>query len=220
MAGVTYLVDFENVGNGYADSLDGVCGEDTVILFYSENSPKAVLEKLESVERRGARIRFRKCWSGAPSALDFQLSSELGFLMASSPDEKFAVVSDDAGYQALAEYWGPLGREVGLVRPCRRQDPAPAGARAVPEPPPKAMPEREARRAVDAWLDEPMNQMGLEKHARNHILGCARGALTHESDPDRRMARFESDTKRIKGERFWLRIRDGIVPALKGLFAS
>lgn len=218
MAGVTYLVDFENVGNGYADSLSDVCGDDTVILFYSENSPKAVLEKLESVERRGARIRFRKCWAGAPSALDFQLSSELGFLMATDPDEKFAVVSDDAGYQALAEYWGPLGREVGLVRPCRRQEDA--AAQPVPGPPVQGMPEKEARRAVDAWLDAPMTQMGLEKHARNHILGCARGALTHESDPGRRMARFESDTKRIKGEKFWLRIRDGILPALTGLFAS
>ena len=103
--GATYLIDFENVGNRWADMLSGrAAAGDEAILFYSDNSPKAMLDQLEKMERAGVAIRFRHCVAGR-NGLDFQLSSELGWQACSDPGREYAILSGDAGFGVLP---GPL----------------------------------------------------------------------------------------------------------------
>lgn len=52
-----------------------------------------------------ANIIFQNVEVGAPNALDFQLSSYLGYLIANHSSEKFYVVSKDTGYKCLCDYW-------------------------------------------------------------------------------------------------------------------
>ena len=184
---------------------------DTAILFSSDESPKAILDRLEAMERRGVALKFRRCASGR-NGLDFQLSSELGYLFGTGAGKEFYILSDDTGYDVLREYWAPSGASVSRT-----------GTRSVPEPEP-ATPEgpsiEEARRATAAWLDAPMTQARLRRSERNHVLGCARACMTKRRDPDDRMALFRSDTLRIRGRSFMESLERDIGPALRGLFAS
>ena len=49
-------------------------------------------------------VTFIKCYEGT-NALDFQLCSELGFLIAMNPGDEFIVVTNDTGYDAAVKYW-------------------------------------------------------------------------------------------------------------------
>lgn len=196
----TYLIDFENVGNHWADVLSGASGGDTAVLFYTDNSPKAMLGQLEKIERRGVGIKFRRCAPGR-NGLDFQLSSELGYMIGRGGDGSYVIVSDDSGYDVLAEYWKESGAEVSRLR---------SGCGACDDP--------EARERVADVLDGPMTDLGLTKYERGHVLGCARACLETVSDPSRRMEKFRSDTVRIKGRKLMDRLDGGVTAVLADLF--
>lgn len=207
---VTYLVDFENVGNRWAEALSAACGGDTAMLFYSDNSPKAMLEQLEKIERRGVAIKFRKCLAGR-NGLDFQLSSELGFLLGRhGMDINYKIISDDVGYDVLAGYWKSAGASVDRIGTSLKE-PVPSGGGSCSE---------------DAWsmaagmLDGPMTDMGLTKYERAHVLGCAKACLLERPDPAGRYDKFRDDTCRIKGRSLWLKLESGLGGVLSDLFST
>ena len=212
---MAYLVDFENVANRWAEVLADASPGDIAVLFWSDDSPKAMFAPLEALERRGVAIRFRKCARGT-DALDIQLASELGLMAGRENVMDFTVVSDDKGYDVLAGDWSPAGvvvRRAGLPRG-QAADPEP-----VEEPSAQAvcLTGEAAWRSVEAWLDEPMTQAGLNKYERSHVLGCAKAAMALP-DPASRMERFRSDTVRIRGGAFMDRARRDLGAALEGLF--
>lgn len=225
MAGNIYLVDFENMGNKWADALEGISEGDTAYLFYSDNSPKAMLEQLEKVERMGAVLKFRRCESGH-NGLDFQLASELGYLIARNAGDAYYILSCDSGFDVLGPYWQSAGASVsriGLGQTSYRvpEDGDGVDSDAVPDgPKPERMSNRDLRHVVPAWLDAPMTQMGLSKYERAHSLGCARACMLECVDPGERMEKFKCDTIRIKGRELWMRLETGLGPALSGLFQS
>lgn len=197
--GSIYLIDFENVGNKWADVMTGAGSGDTAVLFYSDNSPKAMLGQMERVERRGVAIKFRHCEPGR-NGLDFQLASELGFLAGKGQPGPYYILSDDSGYDVLAKYWAASGVTV------RRVGSTGTG-----------MPGASRQQMYDA-LEPAMSQAGLTKHERSHVLGCARACLDKLSDPDARMAKFRSDTAKFKGRRLLEKIDQAMAGALMDLF--
>ena len=56
-------------------------------------------------------VLFIRCCTGK-NALDFQLSTELGYQISRVPDKRFAIVSNDAGYDSIISYWKGRGRIV------------------------------------------------------------------------------------------------------------
>lgn len=197
----TYLIDFENVGNHWADALDGASEGDTAVLFYTDNSPKAMLEQLEKIERRGVAIKFRRCIPGR-NGLDFQLSSELGYLIGRGGEGRYHIISDDTGYDVLASYWAQADVEVSRL---------PSG---------ESSPETrsDAHDAAVRVLDGPMTELGLTKYERSHVLGCAKACIELDAPPSSRMVKFRADTVRIKGHKLMDRLEPGIVPILQELF--
>lgn len=204
MASITYLVDFENVGNKWADLMEQACASDTAVIFYSENSPKALLDQMEAMDRKGVRISFRKCEAG-PNGLDFQLASEMGFMIGRDMKDRFVVLSDDRGYDTLIAYWSRSGIHVSRV-----------GTGLTIE----GMSALEAKTSVTAWLEGPMEAMGLMDSGRSHVRGCAKACLEQYRDPAARMERFKSDTMRIKGKAFLGNVLESLGPALEGMFKS
>ena len=204
MAGITYLIDFENVGNKWADKLEEACAGDMAVLFYSGNSPKAMLDQFEMMDRKGVRISFRKCETG-PNGLDFQLASEMGFMVGRETKDRFVILSDDRGYDTLAGYWSRSGVQVSRIGTGLQLE---------------GMSSADAKASVTAWLEGPMAGMGLTDSGRGHVMGCAKACLEQYMDPDDRMARCKSDTTRIKGKGFLDKVMEGLGPALEGLFAS
>ena len=81
-----YLIDSENVG------------------FYTKNSPHMSYDSLIKLKESDRKVTFIKCYEGT-NALDFQLCSELGFLIAQNPGDEFIIVTNDTGYDAAVKYW-------------------------------------------------------------------------------------------------------------------
>lgn len=198
-----YLIDFENVGNKWADVLGSPQKGDTVVLFYSDNSPKAMLDQMEKVERLGVTLKFRRCEPGH-NGLDFQLSSELGYLIGAGGPKNYHIISDDAGYDVLASYWDSSG--VRITRSGAIQ-----GANHIADGP---------RQELYDALDQPMHLDGLTRHERSHVLGCARACLNQYSDPAERMRMFERDTVKLRGRHTMERMRGHVVQALESVFSS
>ena len=95
-----YLIDFENVR-----SLKGISAhaEDCIILFYTQNADSIKLDDLQEIRKSNANIELKKVSAGK-NALDFQLSSYVGYLIGSSNND-FCVVSNDNGFDAIVNFW-------------------------------------------------------------------------------------------------------------------
>lgn len=109
-----YLVDYENV------KADGMCGvdqlgkKDAVCIFYSENASTLTFGLHESLNRSKAKIVLQKVEVGVKNALDFQLSTYLGYLVSENEgkNETYYIVSEDKGLAILTGYWAERGENV------------------------------------------------------------------------------------------------------------
>ena len=99
-----YLIDSENVGDFWIPLLDLPAETAELIVFYTKNSPHMSYESLIKLKESDRKVTFIKCYEGT-NALDFQLCSELGFLIALNKDDDFIIVTNDTGYDAAVKYW-------------------------------------------------------------------------------------------------------------------
>lgn len=112
-----YLVDYENIGLNYIDKLEGNKCEDTMIVFYSKNSNHINFELLDDLLSKFKYKSFNSTL-GIKNALDFQLSSYLGFLIGYNSNNKYInninyyIISDDKGYEVVADFWTKQGQNV------------------------------------------------------------------------------------------------------------
>ena len=77
-----YFIDYENV---HADGFIGVeriTENDIVCVMYTERSKSISLEFIEKIGKQNARIESYKAGVGTKNALDFQLSSYMGYVIA------------------------------------------------------------------------------------------------------------------------------------------
>lgn len=172
-----FLVDYENVSDGGLHGFFDLTGDDTVALFYTQNANKISIDFFEIAMRsdKAANIAFIKVNPGN-QALDLQLASYLGALMASAEDDcAFYIVSKDKGFQCLIPFWSahhggtplyqvrsiqeaiqPDGTATAEVKPARaarpQQKPAPQPPKQpekTPEPQPEAAAEAPAAPLVE-----------------------------------------------------------------------
>ena len=109
-----YFVDYENVhSDGIVDCTELDPG-DIVYVFYTEQAKNITLDILEQFTRKGIRLELDKAGTGAKNALDFQLSSYLGYVIAKHEEEniRYVIVSRDTGFDRLVQFWGEKGIEI------------------------------------------------------------------------------------------------------------
>lgn len=109
-----YFVDYENVhSEGIVDCSELEQG-DIVYVFYTEQAKNITLDILEQFTRRGIRLELDKAGTGAKNALDFQLSSYLGYVIARHETEplRYVIVSKDTGFDRLVQFWGEKGIQI------------------------------------------------------------------------------------------------------------
>ena len=99
-----YLIDSENVGDFWIPLLELPADRAELIVFYTKNSPHMSYDSLIKLKESDRKVTFVKCYEGT-NALDFQLCSELGFLIAVNPGDEFIIVTNDTGYDAAVKYW-------------------------------------------------------------------------------------------------------------------
>lgn len=110
-----YLIDFENVKNGIVSLMEE---NSEAYLFRTVNCPAFL--PIPDVEMLcGKHIGFHDCLAkaGTKDALDFQLSSQLGFLIAGDRESHYYIISHDKGYDAVCDYWTNHGVFVTRIAP-------------------------------------------------------------------------------------------------------
>lgn len=99
-----FLVDFENVKTDGIKKLVGTKKGDKIITF-SENCKNISLDIIENIKEQNIKLSYYKADTGTKNALDFQLSSYLGYLIGKKGDSaKYHIVSNDKGYDCLCSY--------------------------------------------------------------------------------------------------------------------
>lgn len=100
-----YLIDYENKKEHL--ELADLPAEDRVIFFYSQNSETLSFRLHRQILAAKANIEYRFVEAGGKNALDFQLSSFLGYLIREyrGTDCRFWIVSADKGFQHVSDFW-------------------------------------------------------------------------------------------------------------------
>ena len=111
-----FLVDFENVRTDGIKDLKGVQEGDAMVVFYSENCKSITLDVLDSIIALKLKYNSFKVKVGTKNALDFQLTSYLGYLIGQSGmDTNYYIVSDDKGFEVVADFWKEQGISVSCI---------------------------------------------------------------------------------------------------------
>lgn len=106
-----FLIDYENVSDSGLDGFFDLTSEDAVYLFFTVNACKIGIEFVDQLRKHAdcASLRFIRAATGN-QALDFQLSSFLGGLIAEHPEKDcaFFIISKDRGYTCLPTFWSAM----------------------------------------------------------------------------------------------------------------
>lgn len=108
-----YLVDYENVKADGMYGVDQLGKKDCVCIFYSENASTLTFGLHEKLNQTKGKIVLQKVEVGVKNALDFQLSTYLGYLISENEgkNETYYIVSEDKGLAILTGYWAERRRK-------------------------------------------------------------------------------------------------------------
>ena len=112
----TYLIDYENVSKDGLNGVTRLTENDRVIIFYSERADRMTFGLHRRLNATKATIEYKKVEVGGHNALDFQLATYLGFLIAENSKEEYCVVSNDRGFEYLTGFWRKPLYDVTLTR--------------------------------------------------------------------------------------------------------
>lgn len=111
-----FLIDYENVKTDGIKNLSGINEGDTIFIFYSDQCKNISLDIIDSINSLDVKLCCHKVKTGMKNALDFQLSSYLGYLMGKgNGNDKYHIVSNDKGYDCLCDYWKEQGKFVDRI---------------------------------------------------------------------------------------------------------
>ena len=99
-----YLVDSENVGDIWVPLLVASQPDEEVIVFYTQKSPHMNYENVRLLKETDKEAKFIKCFEGS-NALDFQLVTQLGYLLCENQENSYVIISNDTGFDAAVRYW-------------------------------------------------------------------------------------------------------------------
>lgn len=110
-----YLVDFENVTSAGISGVQKLTKEDRVYIFYTANAANMSFAAHLNLLSSPAEIIYYNVSSGGKNALDFQLSSFLGYLISQGKEKQFYIISNDKGYEYVKNFWELSGMADGVT---------------------------------------------------------------------------------------------------------
>lgn len=99
-----FLVDYENVNSSGLEGINCLDEEDRVVIFYGPNSNTVSFSIVEFIRESNINISLFELRHPAPNAVDFQLSTYLGYLIASEKNAEFYIISKDKGYASSIDF--------------------------------------------------------------------------------------------------------------------
>lgn len=110
-----YLIDYENVHKTGFNGLLNLDSGDNVIIFYSGNADKITFSLHKEIVGSKADITYFEIKAGGKNALDFQLSTYLGYLIGNRKKTKFYIVSNDKGFEYVRDFWKKQGVKIEII---------------------------------------------------------------------------------------------------------
>ena len=122
-----YFVDYENVGSDGLNGIDTLDANNSVFIFYSRNADKITFDVHMQMNLSKAEIRYFKAETGQKNALDFQLSSYMGYVIRAneSSESEYYIVSKDNGFNALISFWNSFKINIKVIQSLSNRTPAP-----------------------------------------------------------------------------------------------
>lgn len=111
MPSKVYLIDTENVKSEWKNVLDKLGKKDTLLIFYTENSPNVSFADISNLVNYPFKYEMLPCFPGK-NGLDFQLVTYLGYLLRRSPFREYVILSNDTGFDAVVYFWTGKGKNV------------------------------------------------------------------------------------------------------------
>ena len=105
------LVDFENVDERGLSGVETLRETDRIIIFHNGTNKMTfgMHKKLASARCASEYIELKR---NGRNALDFQLTTYLGYLIAQNPNERFQIISGDIGFDAVIDFWLERGVKI------------------------------------------------------------------------------------------------------------
>ncbi|MCM1316314.1 MAG: PIN domain-containing protein [Prevotella sp.] len=110
-----YLVDYENVHKTGLNGIDELEKHDNVIIFYSQHADKLPFSLHSQIIETKANITYFEVDTVGKNALDFQLSSYIGYVLGKHPKCICYIISKDNGYENVCNFWRKYSRKICLV---------------------------------------------------------------------------------------------------------
>lgn len=104
-----YLIDYENTGVKGLAGIEKLSEEDQIILFYGPKTGSIPFDEHVKISQSASHVEYIKTMKTAKNYLDFQLTTYLGYLIASTPVREYHVVSKDSGYDSVVDFWSKKG---------------------------------------------------------------------------------------------------------------
>lgn len=102
-----YFIDYENVGDSAVMGVKNLIPGERIALFFSKNAKALTFELWNELSECKGIKEMKQVMQPGKNALDFQLSSYLGYAVCKYPHfENFVIISKDAGFQTLIDFWG------------------------------------------------------------------------------------------------------------------
>ena len=89
------MIDYENVKLAGLKGIENLQEDDVVFLFYSENANTLTFSMHRKINSCKAQFNLTEVKTGKANALDFQLVTYLGYLIAMAPKNNYFIVSQD-----------------------------------------------------------------------------------------------------------------------------
>lgn len=104
-----YFIDYENVMSNGFKGIEALKKKDIVCIFYSNKANKMTMQDVAKIAKCKSKIYTFKVDIGYKNALDFQMISFLGFIIAKHQEKNiqipYYIISNDRGFNSTIEFW-------------------------------------------------------------------------------------------------------------------
>ena len=107
-----YLIDYENVHHYGFVGMEKLTANDELTIFYTQNANTLPFELHLALINCSAEVIIILVDGNSKNALDFQLSSYLGYLLGQNGELDIHIVSKDKGFECLRSFWKSRGYKI------------------------------------------------------------------------------------------------------------
>lgn len=111
-----YFIDYENVGSDGLNGINTLDDNNSVYIFYSRNADKITFDIHMQLNETKASVTYHKVEAGHKNALDFQMSSYMGYVIHQDTGAEYFIVSKDNGFNALLSFWEKFNVKLSVIR--------------------------------------------------------------------------------------------------------